>query len=190
MNIFILDNDLVKSVEYHVDSHVVKMPLEAAQLACTAFWVDQILGFKPRALTKEEQQKLKNAVDFCRKDDNKIILNGVKLYKPTHINHPCAIWTRSRFDNYQYVRHYGLQLGKEKLFRWPENKPHASCTILEYLPDLHDNKVLRSSFALAMPDDYKEQAIDAVDAYRTYYVCAKRHLARWTNRNIPEWWIE
>ena len=36
MNIFILDRDLVKSAHAHVDKHIVKMPLETAQLLCTA----------------------------------------------------------------------------------------------------------------------------------------------------------
>ena len=35
MNIFILDNDITKCAEYHVDKHVVKMCLESAQLLCT-----------------------------------------------------------------------------------------------------------------------------------------------------------
>ena len=36
MNIFILDEDHKLSAEYHVDKHIVKMPLELAQLLCTA----------------------------------------------------------------------------------------------------------------------------------------------------------
>ena len=50
MNLFYLDEDLDKCAEYHVDKHIVKMPLEAAQLLCTAIWVDEVLGFTPRAL--------------------------------------------------------------------------------------------------------------------------------------------
>ena len=36
MNIFVLDRDLVKSAQAHVDRHIVKMPLETAQWLCTA----------------------------------------------------------------------------------------------------------------------------------------------------------
>lgn len=36
MNIFVLDNDITKAAQYHVDKHVVKMPLESAQMLCTA----------------------------------------------------------------------------------------------------------------------------------------------------------
>lgn len=35
MNIFILDSDPYKSAEYYFDKHVVKMPLETAQILCT-----------------------------------------------------------------------------------------------------------------------------------------------------------
>lgn len=35
MNIFYLDDDMEKSVQYHVDRHVVKMPVEATQMMCT-----------------------------------------------------------------------------------------------------------------------------------------------------------
>jgi len=35
MNIFVLDTDQEKAAHYHVDKHVVKMPLETAQLLCT-----------------------------------------------------------------------------------------------------------------------------------------------------------
>ena len=36
MNIFVLDKDIEKSAKAHCNPHVVKMPLETAQLLCTA----------------------------------------------------------------------------------------------------------------------------------------------------------
>jgi len=36
-----------------------------------------------------------------------------------------------------------------------------------------------------MPDQYKSQ--DAVEAYRNYYLGEKAGFAKWTNREIPEW---
>ena len=35
-----------------------------------------------------------------------------------------------------------------------------------------------------MPDEYKK--ISYVDAYQNYYVHAKKHFAKYTNRNIPK----
>jgi hypothetical protein len=37
MNIFVLDNNIDKSVKYLCDSHVVKMVLETAQMLCSPF---------------------------------------------------------------------------------------------------------------------------------------------------------
>ena len=61
MNLFYLDEDFDKCAEYHVDKHIVKMPLEAAQLLCTAIWIDHLLGFVPRALNKEESSVVNEA---------------------------------------------------------------------------------------------------------------------------------
>lgn len=36
MNIFVLDKNTRKCAQAHVDSHVVKMPLESAQMLCTS----------------------------------------------------------------------------------------------------------------------------------------------------------
>jgi len=38
MNIFALDKDVSVASQYHVDRHIVKMPLETAQMLCTASW--------------------------------------------------------------------------------------------------------------------------------------------------------
>lgn len=53
MNIFILDSDIEKSVIYHPDKHIVKMPIEATQLLCntlyfTGQWEDWM--YKPTHL--------------------------------------------------------------------------------------------------------------------------------------------
>ena len=57
MNLFYLDSDHDTCAEYHVDKHVNKMQLEAAQLICTNLWIDDLFGFVPRMITKEENAK-------------------------------------------------------------------------------------------------------------------------------------
>lgn len=39
MNIFYLDTDPAIASKYHLDKHVVKMPLETAQILCTVHWL-------------------------------------------------------------------------------------------------------------------------------------------------------
>ncbi len=51
MNVFVLDKDLTASVQAHCDKHVVKMILEAAQIASAAHW--KTGGEAPYKLTHE-----------------------------------------------------------------------------------------------------------------------------------------
>lgn len=39
MNIFVLSENIPEAVRWHVDKHVVKMPLESAQMLCTALYL-------------------------------------------------------------------------------------------------------------------------------------------------------
>lgn len=182
MNIFVLDTDIEKSVQYHIDAHVVKMPLEAAQMISTTLGVCNTIGYAPRALTSTEIKQVKTS----------------PIYKPSYHNHPCAIWARSSLENYQYLIQYCVFLGHdEKLHRYPKQPPHKSSDlVLELAPDVPDNlpSMGLTTFALAMPDEYKLQATSAIDAYRAYYFCEKvfnragQRMDKWTNREIPEWW--
>lgn len=42
MNIFVLDNNIDKAVEFHTDKHIVKMILESAQMLCTVLHLNGI----------------------------------------------------------------------------------------------------------------------------------------------------
>ena len=182
MNIFVLDYDLLKSVSYHIDAHVSKMPLEAAQMISTTIAVSDSLGFVPRALTSKEIQIV-----------NK---QGSPIYKPCYHNHPCTIWARSSLENYQYLVAYCKLLNQEKLHRYPSKPPHKSAVLVsEMAPNTLNNfpSSELTTFAQAMPEEYKSKC--AVDAYRTYYYCEKQYniagnfMAKWTNRKQPEWWL-
>jgi len=186
LNIFILDHNIEKSVQYHIDRHIVKMPLEAAQMLSTVIAVDKFLGYKPIALTREETKLIRDKAE------------GWPLYKPTHVNHPCNIWARTSLENYEYLYQYLLELGWEKQHRYPGKPMHKSVQLM--IDQNIEIKNLPSKgltpFAMAMPEDYKVQAVDAIDAYRTYYICDKTHdrsgspMAFWTNRDKPHWWEE
>ena len=113
MNIFILDEDLDKCAEYHIDKHIVKMPLEAAQMLCTTHWVDTYLGYVPRKLCKEELAHLRK----CKHPEN-------VSYAVAMANHPCTIWTSSSLDNYEWLFCYALALNDEYGYRY--GKSHKS----------------------------------------------------------------
>lgn len=169
MNIFILDNDLDRSAEYHIDKHVVKMILEAAQLLCTVYHITGTLGQTPRKITSEELVACKDALD-------------PDFYGLTHYNHPCAIWARSSLANYEYLFCYAEALNSEYNYRY--GKTHKSMGVINRLPDLALKGDL-TPFAQAMPDIYKHA--DAVTAYREYYKGEKSAIASWKFREKPEW---
>lgn len=109
MNLFFLDNDLDRCAEYHIDKHVSKMILEATQLLTTTVQVDKYLGFVPRKLTKEELGVINDAKRLEPSIDNRVFTR----YLPTHINNPCAIWTRSSLEHHWWVVCYVTALDSE-----------------------------------------------------------------------------
>ena len=179
MNIFVLDTDLDKCAEYHVDKHIVKMPLEAAQMLCTNHWIDKYLGYIPRKLTSEEWAVLKEAKKNEERDFP---------YLPTMYNHPCTIWARSSLDNYEWLYCYATALDNEYGYRY--GKKHKS--VHEVVLKLPEPKSLPRSvltpFAQAMPDELKGQ--DAVAAYRRFYHKDKATFATWKGRDRPPWWVD
>jgi hypothetical protein len=181
MNLFILDEDLDRCAEAHIDKHIGKMQLEAAQLLTTALWVDKYLGYVPRAFHSNELAILKEVA----KHEPAINERTFTRYLPTHWNHPCNIWIRSSMDNYIWTHCYVNALNSENV--WRGYKSHASCAEVNKLPD---PKLLTSvgltEFALAMPDEYK--CDDAVQSYRAYYMGAKNDIATWKRRGMPSWW--
>lgn len=160
MNIFILSLVTKLCAKYHCDKHVIKMLLETTQLLCSAHIVlDDI-----------------NDIDGCR------------LYKLTHKNHPCAIWTRESSENYAWLYNLFCDLCKEYTYRY--NKIHL-CEkklkmVLNFFPD--NIKVgTMTPFKLAMPDEYKKD--DPVESYREYYIKSKKNICKWKYTETPEWFI-
>lgn len=181
MNLFILDDDLDRCAEAHIDKHVGKMQLEAAQLMATTLWVDKVLGFVPRKLTSDEIGAIKKLTSV----EPSIEERTFTRYLPTHINHPCAIWVRSSLGNYTWTHCYVNALNSENV--WRGNKSHASCAEVNRMPDpKHITCDQMTPFALAMPDEYKSAY--AIEAYRNYYIGEKRDIASWKRRGPPDWW--
>lgn len=159
MNIFVLDNDPEMAAKYHCDKHVVKMILEYAQLMSTAH----------REL---------DGPDFADREG---------LYKSTHKNHPCAIWTRESSSNYDWLYQLFVETHHEYSRRY--GKIHK--TYAKLAPPLAARPIniphkAMTPFCLAMPDDCKRP--DAVDAYREYYMREKRAIAVWHKGEYTPWW--
>ena len=161
MNIFVTDPSPTISARVLPDKHVVKMPLETAQMLCTAH----------RILDRD---------DYA---------DEVWLYKKAYMNHPCTIWARECSANYFWLYRHFLALGTEYNHRY--GKTHASIIKLaKPLSKIPDNIKytgwIKTPLAQAMPDEYKNE--DPVKAYRDY-VIHEKHYAQWNkNREQPTWW--
>ncbi len=163
MNIFLF------CVKLLFDPHVVKMPLETAQLLYSVWWVNN------------------GSVPTCGDVE-------LKPYKCTHKNHPCAVWARSAPYHYIWLCKYGLALCKEYTFRY--KKVHKCQKHIEKLyalgfPATDKLYIERAPpgvkkfatcgcprgihwFPLAMPDKYLSS--NAEKAYSRYYM-SKAHGA-------------
>lgn len=160
MNIFYVSSDPHLAAKYQCDKHVVKMILESAQMLSTAHWILDI---------------------------NPIISN---LYKPTHKNHPSAVWVRENSQNYLWLYIHFVSLCDEYRYRY--GKTHLTesklLTNLEVLPK--NIKMLPHTKCeeppLCMPDEFKSD--DVVTSYRNYYTSKQNSFKMvWTKRNPPEW---
>ena len=186
MNLFYLDENLDKCAEYHVDKHIVKMPLEAAQILTTTIWIDTHLGFIPRALEKSER----DYINVIKKEIQHLPQETRPLspYLPMMYNHPCTIWARSSLDNHEWTHCYANALGEEYRYRY--GKQHKSVTVINNLPE--PKQLPRkgfTEFGLAMPDVLKNYD-DPIQSYRDYYHLDKATFASWKYREKPPWWNE
>ena len=158
MNIFILHSQPEWAAIMHCDKHVVKMIVETAQLLSTALEQHQPEWFEPGS-----------------------------VYKPTHANHPCAVWVRETWANYMWTWRLLVALCKEYTFRY--KKTHATARHIDALcvPSQAVAPSRITQPAQAMPEKYKRPK-KPVAAYRAYYIGDKARIATWKNRQAPEWW--
>ena len=160
MNIFILDYDPRVAAQMMCDKHVVKMIVEGCQMLST---VHHLGG--------------------C---------NETFLYKKSFMNHPCTVWSRASSHNYLWLAQHTHELSNEYTYRY--GKTHKAHDLTQWFVSnipryIITNGEARTPFAQAMPDQYKVTD-DAVSAYRNYYLGEKKRFAKWSKRNIPEWYSE
>lgn len=112
--------------------------------------------------------------------------NNIEVpYKPTHAKHPCTIWAAKSVANFNWLRDLSKFLNDEYKLRYDKKINHKSYDVIKSLPDYKNECLGLTSFALAMPDEYK--CDNPVEAYRNYYKQDKKNIATWKNKT-PEWW--
>lgn len=176
MNIFALHKSPEIAAKLHCDKHTVKMIVEYAQLLSTAH---RILD---GSVYSEKTQSNRNIKRWKLSD-----FRDQHLYKASHINHPSAIWARYNIENYNWLYSLFCFLCDEYTYRY--GKVHLTDSklreILGHVPNNINHIGKMTPIPQAMPDYCKKP--DYVDGYRNYYKLEKRPFAKWTNREIPEW---
>lgn len=173
MNLFVLDLDPKLAAQAHCDKHVVKMVLETAQLLSTAH------AHFGEAVYDEAL--------------NSFVIQGLRAYKPTHKNHPCAVWVRETAGNYRWALALLEALLSEYQLRYGDSakKRHKTWEILPALqnpPKAIEHKNFMTPFVTAMPEIYRSD--DVVKAYRMYYCAEKFKMSAYKLNNRPEWFAE
>lgn len=192
MNIFLLHLDPTKCAQAHADKHVVKMLLEACQLLYTAHWVfhyPHILEYRAPVKLAIVQRHLA-VPDSIQSAPPSISRPKEPGFRPCHIHHPCAVWTRASLDNYLFLANLAVALAEEFKYRYPKKGAHAcedhAHWLLEnspyFMPDIG-----LTPFVQAMDVQYRRK--DPVEGYRNYYLTSKkdRGLLTYKTREKPDW---
>ena len=147
-------------------------PIKAVQMMCDKHIVKMILESAQLMSTAHRELDGDNANE--------------NLYKSTHKNHPSAKWVRESKANYEYLYRLFNALCNEYTHRY--GKTHLTYQKLHNVLATPPQNIPDKEFTQptpAMPDDVKDN--DSINAYRNYYNKYKQHLAKWTNREVPEW---
>ena len=149
MNIFYIDQSPERAARMLIDAHIVKMPLESAQMLCTA----------------AHKMGLSGAVKIP--------------FRPTHENHPCVVWlTQSKGNVLWLERHYKQLLAEfTKRFGHKMEGLTKHSDAMGALCQQLRMRIQEEDFttpALAMPEWYKlfyedGEEVNAVWSYRSYY---------------------
>lgn len=175
MNVFFVDRCPYKAAQSLVDSHVVKMVVESAQLLSTAH---RVLDGTPISVLNENGRRVKR---WVLPDDRETV-----LYLATHQNHPSAVWSRANKYNYKWLYCHWLGLMQEYKHRY--GKQH-SCERMIFTLCKVPNNIADNPFTDPPPAMDKQYIIsdNSIDNYRNYYNTGKRHLHKYTNRTVPPW---
>ena len=178
MNIYYLHEDPIQNAKWHIDKHIVKMPIEYAQLMSTAH---RMLDGEMYLDKSTNNRKIKR---WKLNDERESV-----LYKASHINHPSAICVRQSVEN--YMKMYKIYMATLAEYTYRYGKIHGSTkpSLLLIRPPKNIPMVKGTQVPQCMPEMCKVK-FNPILAYRNYYIVEKNSFASWKNRSTPEWYKE
>lgn len=130
----------------------------------------------------ETAQLLSGAVRYFNADAS-------NLYKPTHMGHPCAVWTRIARDNFLWLIEHGRYLND--VFKLVSGRDHACLNIINLSATYSSDIVEGSMTRFKNCTNYKH-ITDVHEAYRLQMIDKWNEDLRpptWRNRNVPDWYV-
>lgn len=159
VNIFAVNECPVKSARDLCDQHIVKMPLESAQMVCTNL---ALLGLKHQYKPCFQNHPCTIWARQSSENLSWLLSHGLAL---------C----------YTYTIRFGKMHKCQSVLQSASKTLHNA--FLEGLVSFPTKGLTK--FAQAMPDQFKCE--DSVTAYRNYYKGAKLAFARWRYGGKPAW---
>ena len=143
------------------DKHVVKMPLEEAQMLCTTVRL--------------------HAPEYAEE---------AGLYRAVHQKHPCTIWAGQSRANYLYSLDMFREMCREYTYRYGKVHASwrlydALVDAAQYVPD---GGITPHPECFSEHTDLKSGRPWPIQSYRQFYMTKqKRFKMVWTKRDVPDW---
>jgi len=162
MNRFIIEKTPQEIASSLCDQHVVKMPLEEAQMLCTTLW--------------------HHAPEYAEEND---------LYKPVHQKHPCTLWAMECRMNFMWATNLYVAMLQEYTKRYHKvhgaSKHYDAIFLGTKLIPNTTNFITPHPQCFSGHDDLKTDEFFPIEAYRKFYIVDKSRFARYNYTNKPQW---
>lgn len=188
MNIFYVDESPKQIAKALIDKHIVKMPLETAQMLSTAHrLLDGVKTVVPLANGRRTKTfyVLPGETLNSTSGTYSEIYGEAKCYSVAHANHPSTVWTMKSKQNYDW--HYALFTEMLTEYSKRYGKRHSCERLVNFLSRAPSN-IASCCFQpppLAMPEQYKGD--NAIESYRSFYAGEKWKFAKWRHGVMPRW---
>jgi len=164
MNRFLIDHHPDTIAQSLCDQHIVKMPLEEAQMLCTSVW--------------------HHAPDYAE---------ACELYKPVHQKHPCTLWAMETRANYVFAFKLYDAMLREYNWRYDKihgaSKHWGSLWNARHL--ISEGALTPHPQCFSGHDELKTDEKYPIMAYRAFYAVDKLKFARYSKgREMPVWLAE
>ena len=163
MNRFIINHSPDLIARDLCDKHVVKMPLEEAQMLCTTVRL--------------------HAPEFAEE---------AGLYRVVHQKHPCTLWAGRTRDNYMYSLLMFKHMSDEYTHRYGKvhaSMRHYA-TLKEAAKYVPEGRTTFHPECFSEHTDLKTGEKWPIESYRKFYM-TKQHKFKmvWTKRPVPDWFV-